>query len=313
MNAQVFSFLPIHIDAARNSTDDFNLFHDKRKWAHIRDNPFGGPIVLGFQLECLIECQIRSYRQQHRELEVVASDGLRFSNYQFTFANVLRPKESISVDIRKSHYRPGENPTLSNRVTVKNRSGVVLFGYKKESRAPLFLPDVDFSHLGDLRQYPDRGYVPGSPYFLKRKFMNTGNAKNFLSGSLAEQGDYFDELEGKVSFPETFPAALISCALLENGLMEGHDFEAEPMVYTSHHITVDRRHLSRLKSNDVLYILVKRPDAVARGNGLGRAGVSQYVYECFGLVQEQAILYRAEIALAPLAEVLKSLVRHQTG
>jgi len=313
MNAQVFSFSQIHIDAARNSTDDFNPFHDKRKWARIRENPFGGPIVLGFQLECLIEHQIRGYRQQHHEQEVITDDGLRFSNYQFTFANVVRPKEAISVDIKKSQHRPGENSILSNRVTVKNHRGVVLFGYKKESRTPLFLADADFSHLGDLRQYPDRGYVPGSPYFLKRKFMNTGNAKNFLSGSLAEQGDYFDELEGKVSFPEIFPAALISCALLENGLMERHDFEFEPMVYTSHHITVDRQHLSRLKSNDVLHILVKRPDSVAAGNGLGSAGVPQYVYECFGLLRHQAILYRAEIALAPLAEVLKSLVRHQTG
>ena len=55
---QGFIFEQIHIDAARNSSDDFNLFHDKNKWQRIRDNPFGGPIVLGFQLECLIEYRI---------------------------------------------------------------------------------------------------------------------------------------------------------------------------------------------------------------------------------------------------------------
>ncbi len=35
---QRFIYEQIHIDAARNSSDDFNLFHDKNKWQRIRDN-----------------------------------------------------------------------------------------------------------------------------------------------------------------------------------------------------------------------------------------------------------------------------------
>jgi hypothetical protein len=52
-------FQQIHIDVARNATDDFNPFHDKNRWQNITDNPFVGPIALGFQLECLIENQMR--------------------------------------------------------------------------------------------------------------------------------------------------------------------------------------------------------------------------------------------------------------
>ena len=45
----------IHIDIARNSTDDFNLFHNKDRWHWVRGNPFEGPIALGFPLGCVIE------------------------------------------------------------------------------------------------------------------------------------------------------------------------------------------------------------------------------------------------------------------
>ncbi|MDH3561594.1 MAG: hypothetical protein OEN52_11645, partial [Gammaproteobacteria bacterium] len=48
-NPSDYCFHQIHIDAARNATDDFNPFHDPWKWDHIHGNPFGMPIVLGFQ------------------------------------------------------------------------------------------------------------------------------------------------------------------------------------------------------------------------------------------------------------------------
>ena len=41
-----FVFEQIHLDIARNATDDFNLFHDKKKWQTVRNNPFNGPILL---------------------------------------------------------------------------------------------------------------------------------------------------------------------------------------------------------------------------------------------------------------------------
>jgi len=57
------TFNQIHIDVARNATDDFNLFHDRNRWLRINHNPFQGPIALGFQLESLIEHKIFLYRQ----------------------------------------------------------------------------------------------------------------------------------------------------------------------------------------------------------------------------------------------------------
>ena len=59
-----YCYQQIHIDAARNATDDFNLFHDSNKWNRIRENPSGMPIVLGFQLEALIEYLVNLFRAE---------------------------------------------------------------------------------------------------------------------------------------------------------------------------------------------------------------------------------------------------------
>jgi len=301
--AAPLTFLQIHIDAARNSTDDFNLFHDPRKWDRIRGNPFAGPIVLGFQLECLVEDQLRMNRQLTGEAALIDSHQLRFSNYQFTFANVVKPGESVQVEIKKSQLRLGENAAFSNRVAVKGEHGLVLFGFKKESQAPLFLGDVDLSHLPDFSHQPDRSYVHGTTLFYKRKFMSTGHAKNFLSGSLADQSAYFDELEERVEFPETYPAGLISCALLERARTNSHDFEKNPMVYTAHNISVDRQLTRGLRSNDALHLLVDAPVRLASEKN---DDIAQYVHHCYGVLQNGAVLFRAIITMMPLAAIPKS-------
>jgi len=298
------TLLQIHIDAARNSTDDFNLFHDSKKWDRINGNPFAGPIALGFQLECLLEDQLRLYRQQHNETEIIDGKGLRFSNYQITFASVVKPGESVQVEIKKSQFKECDNTTLSNRIAIKNEHGIVIFGFKKESQTPLFLSDTDLSPLPDLNHQADRSYIGGTRLFYKRKYMSTGNAKNFLSGSLADQSVYFDELEDRVRFPETYPAGLISCALLERALNNQHDFENEPMVYTSHNISIDRELTKGLRSNDVLHLLVNEPTTTTSAEN--SAGVSQYLHHCYGLLHDGSILFRAEISMMPLAAIVKA-------
>ena len=288
------TFQQIHIEVARNATDDFNPFHDKNKWQNIHRNPFGAPIVLGFQLESLIEYRLRLHRAAHDEQQLVDEHKLRFSNYQFTFAGTVTCGQDITVDIRDSRLKTGDNSTLSNRVSVKADGKLALLGYKRESQVPLFLPDADFTDLGDLDIAPDRTLLSGRSMFLKRKFMTNSNAKNFLTGSLAEQADYFDELEDRVQYPEIFPCSLISCALLEKALSEAHDFERNPMVYTSHKISVDRHYLAQLRSNDALHILVQRmnPDS------------KEHHYDCLGVLGKEQLLFRAQIALTPLEAIL---------
>ncbi len=296
----------IHIDAARNSTDDFNAFHDPYKWEHIRDNPFGGTIALGFQLETLATHQVEIHRQQNDELPLPAGAGLGYSNFQYAFADVVRTGELFTVDVKATKDRIDSRGELSNRVLVRKGRHPVVLGSQRESRLPLVCPEMDLGYLGDLSKIPDRSFVDDGAFFLKRKFMNNSNAKNFLIGSMVDQHHYFDELEDRVRFPALFPVALTSCALLEKAMKEGYDFYARPMVYTGHQISVDRELQTALRSNDRLHILVQGPRHVEGQKGLGRSDLPQIRYDCFGLLDGNRILFRARMLMALLEHVVSA-------
>lgn len=306
MKEQLFTFEQIHIEVVRNASDDFNLFHDKHKWLEITHNPFKGPIVLGFQMNTLIEYQIRLYREANHEEQIIADKQLRFSNYQMIFVNALRPRQELSLEIKKTLIKTIPDLTLTNRVVIKSQDKTILLGYKKETQSPLFLNDTDLSALPDLNKVTDKTMVPGSDFFLKRKWMHNGNVKNFLSGSLAEQSDYFDELEAIENYPEIFPCSLTSGVLLEKAQLENHDFKANPMVYTSHDISIDRFLVKQIKNNDKVHILVKQlPES--KHNTLNHTKIMLRTYECYGVLENREILFRIKLNLVPLEEIIKNL------
>ena len=291
-DSEPFRFEQIHIDAARNATDDFNLFHDPLRWQRLAGNPFGGPIVLGFQLVCLAEGWLRGQG-------IITDDGPAFVNGQYQFASALRPGESARIEAGRPRI---EADRRSCRLLVRGPSGLILRGQiqqEPEARhvpedAPAIAPDV-------LARQPDRSWFGNSRWFLKHKYMNTGNAKNFLCGSRVEQTRFIDELEDRVRFPDSFPAALISCALLERARSEGHDFEREPMVYTQHRISIDQRRMARLKSNDRVSLLVGPPREQTAGRGLGAQAVRQQTHGCLVLDRQGQPLVQALISLSPLS------------
>ncbi|GAB4352010.1 MAG: hypothetical protein ACPW60_02880 [Methylohalobius sp. ZOD2] len=296
MIAECAGFSQLHIDVARFATDDFNLFHDLGKWRRLRGNPFGGPVVMGFQTETWLAEVVAAYRRAQEDSKLLRT--LRFSNYQINFAAALKPGQSFELVIKPSQWDDGRG-VLGNRVLIRSAQGVVLMGYQKLSRQPLILPDLELGELPPLTAEPDRGELPGTPYFLKRKYMTTANAKNFLLGSLVDPARYFDELEGRVQFPEMFPVSFISCALLERARLRGHDFEIEPMVYTRHEISVDRKAVTAIRSNDVLHVLVA-PDCEEAGEFQS--------FRCVGLIGDRPV-FRALTRLAPLKAVVKALER----
>jgi hypothetical protein len=116
-------------------------------------------------------------------------------------------------------------------------------------------------------------------------------------------------MEERVQFPALFPVGLLSCALLEKARQENYAFEVNPVVYTSHLISVDRRLLQTLKSNDRLYLLVTNQQTVPAGKGLGKKAFPQQLHRCFGLLTGNRILFRAEAVMAPLEAILQDAVR----
>ena len=78
------------------------------------------------------------------------------------------------------------------------------------------------------------------------------------------------------------------------------------MVYTSHEISVDRHYVSQLKNNDTLHILVKQlPES--SDNTLNQTNIRQRTYHCYGLLQNNEVLFRVKMNLVPLEEILKNL------
>ncbi|MCB1798701.1 MAG: hypothetical protein KDI67_07455 [Gammaproteobacteria bacterium] len=305
MAEQLLCFDQVHIDVARNSTDDFNPFHDPQRWQNIRGNPFASPIALGFQMEFLAADRVARHRRSNAEDTLIAEHALHFSNYEFHFADALRVGEAFSVTVKNTIDKSAQGGGLSNRIVLRKAAGdLVLMGTQSETAEPRFLPDAVIEGLPSLEHLPDRAMAPGTPYFRKRKFLNTSNGKNFAVGALCDQHDYFDELSERVDFPPLFTASMVSCALLEKGWAHGHDFEADALVYTSHQISVDNRLQRKLRSNDMLNILVEGPLTPPPPKGLGCASVDQQLYRCLGVLHGRQILFRANVQLAPLRSFL---------
>ena len=299
-----YCFEQLHIDVARNCTDDFNPFHDAGRWQLIRDNPFGSTIVLGFQTEFLVSDLLSRQRRLNGEITDPEELGLGYSNFEFRFAGALKPGERFEVDIRKTVDKIASGGGLSNRVVVRKQNrDLVLMGTLSETAEPRFLGDTDLTSLPPTEELADRQPIPGSPYFHKRKFLTTSNGKNFVLAGLGVQQDYFDELDEFVHFPPVFTAALLSCGLLEKARQEGYDFEADPVVYTSHQISVDRRLQRALRSNDQLHLLIEGPLPVTAG-GLGNAVPEQQLYHVYGVLDRYAVLFRARVQMAALHAML---------
>ncbi|MCP5143525.1 MAG: hypothetical protein H6978_01745 [Gammaproteobacteria bacterium] len=284
-------YTDLHIDVARFATDDFNPFHDRRRWQQLAGNPFGGPIVLGFQL---------TTRALHETLlsHVDRATEFRYVNIHVTFANAVGPDEPVAFEVKDAKVS-ADGAVLSHRIALRTPRGLALTGHIRFAHAPptKSAPPVIPLSLNRLR---DRMSVPGTEYFLKRKYMSTANAKNFLLGCGIEPAVYIDELADHVDFMPMFPASLLSCALLERGAHRGDDFLREPMVYSFHDIWLDRAATSQLRSNDTLNMLVSGGHGIASAHTT-RAKRAQRTHHCVGYTGWGAEVFNAQIGLVPLS------------
>lgn len=290
----------LHIDIARNSTDDFNLFHDKSRWHWLRGNPFEGPIALGFQLGSFIEyqCKLLTLNGENE----VDTEQFRYSGYDFSFANCVRPDDEVSLSVKRGRWIDDDGPSaFSRRLVLKANKRPAIVGYKRDSnQMTLQMPDgLPPMHM--LNALPDRDVVPGTQYFLKRKFMIFGNAKNFLASAGVEQSLFIDEFADKVDFPEMYPLGLISSALFERAAFEDIDLISHPMIYSSQKLCIDKKQLETLRSNDAINILIG-PDISDDANEFSpeSSNKKRVIVECVAYGNEDTPLFIAKVCLIPL-------------
>lgn len=298
----------MHIEAARNSTDDFNLFHDKNRWQKIKANPFNGAIALGFQLGCFVEDQInrsgKGYQHQLKmnECTNLIDRPLNISLYEFTFAGSVKSGDNISLVVRDGRASIVDNAMcFSNRIALKANGKTVLIGYKRQTSKHLVQGITSLPRLTDIINSDDRSFISPENFFIKRKYMIVGNAKNFLTSAFAEQSEYIDEFIDKVSFPEMYPLSLISSALLERAQAVGQNLVEQPMIYTSHKLSINKEVLKSLKSSHSLNIVVGPP----RTKNDTEENHGNVTHECTCVLSTQEILFHAEIKLAPLTSIIK--------
>ncbi|WJG08461.1 hypothetical protein [Aliiglaciecola sp. LCG003] len=288
----------IHIEVARNSTDDFNLFHDKNRWNWIKHNPFNGPIALGFQLGCFIETQMEQTEIENHEQQQLHRDDFPFSAFELTFAGVVVAGDELHLDVKSGKHSQNQNGKLySNRLLLKANDKAVILGFKRESEFNTVLLPAEIPLDVDWGRRADRSFHQSSGCFLKRKYMIVGNAKNFLTSAFAEQSHYIDEFSDRVKFPQMYPLSLVSSALLERAQAIGHDLVKNPMIYASHKLCIDKKQLASLKSNDVLNIVVS-PETKVEGDQ------QKVSHVCVGYVQQNTPLFTAQIVLLPLASIV---------
>ncbi|RMG33215.1 MAG: hypothetical protein D6720_11900 [Gammaproteobacteria bacterium] len=303
----------LHIDVARNATDDFNPFHDPRRWKNIANNPFGGPIALGFQLVAFAMDQVAQHRETAGQPHGLVDDGPDYGVLRFSFAGAVRPDTALEVQVRRANDRLAEHGEISNRVLIRDGQGApVLLGSHKDCAKPgpskLAEPPPDLP----LDRIADRSFTPNG-FFLKRKFLMTANAKNFCTASLVPQHRYIDELADKVRFPASFPLALVSCALLERARSQGHDFERQPFIYTEHRFVVNNRLQRQLHSNQVIHLLVGPARSTEGAGGLGGSRINSIVHDCQGVLDDGQALFEGVVTLAPLEAVLHASAADQAS
>jgi hypothetical protein len=291
-------FQQFHIDVARNSSDDFDPLHDPVKWQSVRGNPYGMAVASVFQLECLIEYLLVS-RRHAWEWKLIETHGLRFCSYEFVFERALRPGEAFDLSIGPAVEDAEKGFAFSHRVVVLSKSERVLTGSLLHTAVALHPGRLDPPSLSGLERHPDITYVPGTPYFLKRKFLSTASAKNFVAASLADQAYYFDEVTGRVNFPDMVPVSFVASALFDKLAADNIDYRTHPILHRSHRISVDQQLARRLGSNDKLDILLEGPLETPAASGEAQPAALTHHYTCFGLVADRAVLFRAEVSLIP--------------
>ena len=69
---------------------------------------------------------------------MITENDLRYSNYQITFVNAVRPRTPVYLDIKKTLINAIPSLTLGNRIAMKSDDKTVLLGFKKNTSATLF-------------------------------------------------------------------------------------------------------------------------------------------------------------------------------
>jgi len=126
------------------------------------------PIVMGFQLEALIECLVTRFRKYSGEDVLIRTSICIMPTTSLPLPMWYARGRSHWMSISKIRLTGSmKQASLPTGLSWKRSMGWYLFNFQRESTAPLCMSGVDFSTRGDIDAAAARNRVAHDRYFMK--------------------------------------------------------------------------------------------------------------------------------------------------
>jgi len=298
-DAAEYRFGQIHIDVARNSTDDFNPFHDPHRFDRILATPTPADRP---RLSARVPLPVFPGRASAVAVRRPGcAGGATLSQLQFH----LRPTPCARRSPARSSQadRPEDRPArIVERVLVKKSGRAVLLVRIRDTPEPVVVAAGDLPLAVDLRWLRPRG-AAGHAMVPHKRSSSTRPTPRTSRRSAVDQALLLrrDCREGPL--PRALPCALASCALLEAGLERGPRLRCRPDgVRRAPHQRGPGGWQLRCAATNVLHILARGPTTVAAA-GLGGRRTRAPALPLRRPRAGSAGVYAADIDLAPLQAI----------
>jgi len=297
------SFTQSDLDSVRSISDDGNPIHDPSVWCKVQNNPFDGPIVLGFQLvELAARATSDTFLNESRYKASANSaphSGV-YSRYRVTFLNAVLP--NVNVEMKASPVRKIESEkTLRQRFVARSAGNIVLKGYRETVVGNSENTDYMFSGIDQGERLGSSSAQPDGEVMITETQLLTTHARRFAKacGDSVHQNNVHG-LRGLAS--DIYPVSMTSGALVRYAINSGWDLCARPLVYRSQDIRIDSSRLNGLSGNTAISLQTRR-DTSHRGTQTNEMGASDFAFVCTGTMSDGSVLFCVRLVVSALGNV----------
>jgi len=297
------SFTQSDVDSVRSISDDGNPIHDPSVWYKVQNNPFDGPIVLGYQLVELAaratSDSILNESQYRANASSTPHDGI-YSRYRVTFLNAVRPNEN--VEMKASAIRKIESEeVVRQRFVARSAGTIVLKGYRETVVGNSENTDYMFAGIDQRERFGRSSAQTDGEVMTTEAQLSTSHARRFAKacGDSVHQNNVHG-LRGLAS--DIYPVSMTSGALVRYAINSGWDLCARPLVYRSQDIRIDSSRLMGLSGNTAISLQTRR-EASRDGIQADETGASDFAFVCKGMMSDGSVLFCVRLVVSALGNV----------
>jgi|GEM_PF-5923434 len=300
------SFTQSDVDTVRSISDDANPIHDPEKWSKVQNNPFDGPIVLGFQLVELAARATSSpllHQAQCAKKSRPPSRRTVINRYRVTFLNAVKANET--VDIKASATRHLDcGVTTRQRFVARSGSSIVLKGYREIVMATEDKRDDMFADVGQGGERSTVGMIGSRAVMTTEKLLSTTHASRFAKACGDSTHDNnVHGLRGLAS--DIYPVSMTSGALVRYAISSGWDLSVRPFVYKSQDIRIDSSRLSQMSTSTAITLQTQLQNS-AEDSMTDAMGTDDFAFFCTGLLPDKSPLFCVRLVVSALGPVSQS-------